>query len=308
MISINNNSGIGTTNFSREINLIGNRGDIPLTSFAGSTSSFGAGGFTTSSTNPGVNSLTDTCFSFTGFNLLFNTFNANHWNGGLSTTLDTIEIGIGGGNIAILPLGYYGICGRVSNLRDSGLVLRNINLYNLAIDVNGGFAFANGILNGRNYNVIVQTQPSNPDQVCTITNGSGAVNNNEVLDILVNCVDVDSCNTRTASGIASTVDEVFEACEQLTADASFYIDQNAAVVLAAGEGVTLNSGFTIEQGGILQAKVCGQSLCQISPEPMEYGCHSCVTQICDVDASCCTDAFTQACQDMVSSVCGLTCE
>lgn len=119
---------------------------------------------------------------------------------------------------------------------------------------------------------------------------------------------ITSCNTLMVSGQISSDNAVFEACEQLTTGPAFEMTSEAVVVLASGEGITLGPGFAIQQGGILQVKVCGQSLCETSSEPMEYGCHSCVTEICDIDTSCCTDSFDQACQNMVSSVCALACE
>lgn len=128
-----------------------------------------------------------------------------------------------------------------------------------------------------------------------------------LLDVTVGNTCPTTCNNVVASGTIAT-GEIFEACERLSTDVSFNLTENATVVLSAGEGITLGAGFTVETGGILQAKVCGQSLCEASPEPMEYGCHSCVTQICDAMPSCCDTVFTAACQAMVNTTCSLSCE
>lgn len=115
------------------------------------------------------------------------------------------------------------------------------------------------------------------------------------------------CNNSLASGTVNGAEE-FEACEQLFTESGFQATSLATVILAGGEGVTINPNFTLDTGAIMQVKVCGQSLCQVSSEPMENGCHSCVTDICSIDSSCCTDAFSQACLDKVSTVCNLTCQ
>lgn len=68
----------------------------------------------------------------------------------------------------------------VSGLTGSGLVLQNNAADNLNISANGTFAFATSLANGAAYAVTVNTQPSSPSQVCTVSSGSGTVANADV--------------------------------------------------------------------------------------------------------------------------------
>lgn len=116
-----------------------------------------------------------------------------------------------------------------------------------------------------------------------------------------------SCEVNLAKG-SQTGSVAVEACDQLLVNSTFRGESTSTVILSAGTGITFYPGFTVDQGSVLQAKVCGQSLCEASSQPMEYGCHSCVTQICDVDDFCCDTAFDDACQNEVRFTCGLICE
>jgi len=118
-----------------------------------------------------------------------------------------------------------------------------------------------------------------------------------------------SCDLGLVSGSNSGT-TAFEACDELRVDSTFNAQSTADITLAAGTGITFQPGFTVEEGGILDAKVCGQSLCEASTEPMEDGCHSCVTAICapGVDPLCCNTKFDSVCVQQVDSVCGLVCD
>ena len=77
------------------------------------------------------------------------------------------------------------IGGTVGGLQGSGLVLENIGA---DLDVgNGPFAFPGAVADGLPYDVTVATQPSDPDQVCTVRNGAGTVTGADVTDIAVEC-------------------------------------------------------------------------------------------------------------------------
>ena len=67
----------------------------------------------------------------------------------------------------------YTIGGSVNGLTGSGLVLQDNGGNNLSVTGNGGFTFTEPIDLNDTYNVTVFTQPSNPTQVCTVTDGSG---------------------------------------------------------------------------------------------------------------------------------------
>src|SRR5262249_3722116 len=75
----------------------------------------------------------------------------------------------------------------------------------LSVSSTGGFTFATQLQNGQNYAVTVKTQPANPMQVCTATNGSGTVANRDVQTVAVACVTTFSIgatvNGLTGSGL-----------------------------------------------------------------------------------------------------------
>ena len=65
----------------------------------------------------------------------------------------------------------------------------DIIFYDLPISVNGSFTFATALIDGTGYAVTVKTQPADPIQICSITNGSGTVAGVDVTNVSVICVD-----------------------------------------------------------------------------------------------------------------------
>ncbi|MGC2849326.1 MAG: hypothetical protein WB556_04995 [Candidatus Acidiferrum sp.] len=78
----------------------------------------------------------------------------------------------------------YTISGTVTGLSGSGLVLADNSTDTLTISANGPFTFKTAV--SGTYNVTVQTQPTNPTQTCTVTNGSGTATAN-VTNVQVSC-------------------------------------------------------------------------------------------------------------------------
>lgn len=88
----------------------------------------------------------------------------------------------------------------VSGLDGTGLVLLNtvnddfaINLADyprldrLEIDADGSATFAMTLRSGEDYEITIETQPSNPGQECTVENGTGSITNANVSNIVVAC-------------------------------------------------------------------------------------------------------------------------
>jgi 6-phosphogluconolactonase (cycloisomerase 2 family) len=80
----------------------------------------------------------------------------------------------------------FNVGGTVTGLAGSGLVLQISGGNNLALGANGSFTFATAIPSGNIYSVTVLTQPSNPTQVCTVSNGTGIVTA-PVANVAVSC-------------------------------------------------------------------------------------------------------------------------
>jgi hypothetical protein len=78
----------------------------------------------------------------------------------------------------------YTIGGQVTGLAGSGLVLADNSTDTLPISANGSFTFKKTVTG--TYAVTVQTQPSNPSQICSVTNGSGTATA-DVSNIQVAC-------------------------------------------------------------------------------------------------------------------------
>jgi len=116
------------------------------------------------------------------------------------------------------------------------------------------------------------------------------------------------CNAVLLSGAILANPELHEACELLRVQSDFIALHGTSAFLSSGWQIEFMPGATVETGATLNADVCGQSLCETSPNPMPYGCHSCVVTICEIDSTCCDENFGQSCLDMVNRECGLVCE
>lgn len=109
-------------------------------------------------------------------------------------------------NIAVACSGAssYTISVTVSGLSGAGLVLQNNGGNNLSIPTNGTFTFTNAVAAGSSYGVTVLTQPSNPTQTCSVSNGSGTVNAN-VTNVAITCSTTTYIIGGTLSGLNGTL-------------------------------------------------------------------------------------------------------
>jgi uncharacterized delta-60 repeat protein len=80
------------------------------------------------------------------------------------------------------------LSGTVTGLTGSGLLLRTDHFDQVQVAANGAFSFPALLADGATYTVTVATQPNNPAQICTVTNGSGAIKGADVTNIAVACV------------------------------------------------------------------------------------------------------------------------
>lgn len=79
------------------------------------------------------------------------------------------------------------IGGTVSGLVGTGLQLQNNGGDALTINGDGGFSFATPVVSQGLYAVTVRTQPTNPSQICTVSNGAGSVGGANVSNVTVAC-------------------------------------------------------------------------------------------------------------------------
>jgi hypothetical protein len=91
--------------------------------------------------------------------------------------------------------------GTISGLTGTGLILQDNGGDNLTVTANGAFTFKTSV--SGTYAVTVLTQPSNPAQTCTVTNGSGTLAAN-VTNVQVNCGTGTFSIGGTVTGLAGT--------------------------------------------------------------------------------------------------------
>src|SRR6266571_3316425 len=111
--------------------------------------------------------------------------------------------GDGGGGTGPAPASSFAIGGTTSGLSGT-VVLQNNGGDNLAVSANGTFTFSTAIASGAAYSVTVLTQPTNPSQSCTVTNGSGTVGSANVTNVAVSCVTNTFTIGGTVSGLSGT--------------------------------------------------------------------------------------------------------
>ena len=101
---------------------------------------------------------------------------------GTATANVTVQV-----TCAIIPVTAT-IGGNVSGLQGTGLKLQNNGSDTLTITANGAFTFTTPVTGPTDaYAVTVLDQPTNPLQICTVTNGSGTATAN-VTNVAVSCV------------------------------------------------------------------------------------------------------------------------
>ena len=138
----------------------------------------------------------------------------------------------GGGRSGVFPE-LFNIGGSVSGLAGSGLVLQDNGVDNLSVSANGGFSFAIPLVSGGNYAVTVKTQPANPTQVCTVSNGSGTVASSDVNSVVVACVTQSFAVGGTIQGLLGS---------------GLALQDNGADVLAVGAGGPFTFAVAVESG------------------------------------------------------------
>ncbi len=96
-------------------------------------------------------------------------------------------------NVAVtcadIPTDSFTVGGQITGLVGTGLTLQNNGGDNLVVNSNGAFTFPTPIPNGGTYSVTVLTNPSGPNQVCTVTGGgSGTISGANVSSVMLSCV------------------------------------------------------------------------------------------------------------------------
>jgi len=136
----------------------------------------------TVSVNPTSPAQTCTVTNGTG------TANANV--GNIQVTCSTGTLSIGGSVTGLAKTG-------------SGIVLQDNGGDNLTLKANGTFTFPTLVPAGGAYKVTILTQPSGPNQVCTVSNGSGTANAN-VTNVQVVCPAIFHTIGGTVVGLVGT--------------------------------------------------------------------------------------------------------
>ena len=111
---------------------------------------------------------------------------------------------VSGANVTMVAIActvnVYTVGGSISGLTGSGLVLQDNAGDNLNVAAKAtSFMFPTAIPSGGSYAVTVLTQPSNPAQTCTVSNGSGTVTGANVTKVAITC----SANVYTVGGSIS---------------------------------------------------------------------------------------------------------
>jgi subtilisin-like proprotein convertase family protein/subtilisin family serine protease len=108
--------------------------------------------------------------------------------------------GGGGGGSPSGPT--YTIGGAITGLTGSGLMLQLNGGSNLPVNANAtAFTFVTQLASGAAYAVSVLTQPTNPSQTCTVSNGTGNVASANVANVSISC----ATNSFTVGGTVSAL-------------------------------------------------------------------------------------------------------
>lgn len=147
----------------------------------------------------------------------------------------------------------YLLGGTVSGLTGA-VVLESATGERLALTANGPFTFGSRVTRGDSYLVTVRTNPSGPDQTCTVTNGSGTMGGGDVTNVGVTCV----ANVTTLS--ASVSELALSAAGLVGAPLS----GSPRVIMITNTGSTVARDVAVSSptwpAGTVSATTCGDEL------------------------------------------------
>ncbi|KPV13156.1 hypothetical protein APR49_04635 [Variovorax paradoxus] len=118
-------------------------------------------------------------------------------NGGTGTVADTAVTGVK----VLCATQSYAVGGTVGGLAGTGLVLQNNAGDDLPVAANGSFVFPVAVASGAAYAVTVKTQPGGPTQLCSVAQGSGTIDADDVASVQVVCATRTRAVNVTVSGL-----------------------------------------------------------------------------------------------------------
>ena len=168
------------------------------------------------------------------------------WNDGLTTTARREAKVVGDQTVsAVFAVNTYSIGGQVTGLvKSTRLVLRNNGGMDLTVTTNGKFSFPKQVLTATPYAVSVLTQPTGPNQTCSVVQGTGRVDAKDVADIDVTCV----VNTYTIGGTVVGLPAGKQVVLQNNGGEPFPVPDNGPFVF----------GKALKDGSSYQVKVLSQ--------------------------------------------------
>ena len=118
----------------------------------------------------------------------------------------------GGDDSEPVPQGPFELSATVTGLRGSPVVLHSNNGDELTVDADGTVAFPTDVEPGAAYSITVSSQPEDPQQICSVTNGEGTVGNADISVEVLCATLITFDNSQT---VAQTGNYVNEALLQL---------------------------------------------------------------------------------------------
>ena len=103
----------------------------------------------------------------------------------------------------------YSLGFNVTNLTGTGLEVANSAGENLNINSDGDYSFAQGLADGTSYTITVRQQPVNPDQICTVNNGSGRISGTNVSKATIDCVTIQADAYSIGGTVNGMIDDSF---------------------------------------------------------------------------------------------------
>jgi 6-phosphogluconolactonase (cycloisomerase 2 family) len=147
------------------------------------------------------------------------------------TNVAVVCVAAGGGTS---PTSYH-VGGTVTGLSGSGLAVTDNGGDKLTISANGTFVFATALSATAPYGVAVASQPTNPAQTCTVTNGTGTVGASDITNVTIACT-TDPANIPRFVYVPSPADNTVSI---------YAVDQTTSALRARGYVLAGNSPNSI---------------------------------------------------------------